>query len=85
MADVKLDPVTGEFKVMGSSSLEAVNFNSKDLTLEFEFTHVDYQEKYESKRKGLHDMVEDGDGFTRKEIHDLVLTANKAVWQESQD
>ena len=85
MSEIKLNPMTGDFKVMESDSLEGLGFDSKNLTFEFSFQQVDYQKKYKNKHKGLCDMVADGDGFTREEIHDLVLTANKAIWQQAKD
>lgn len=76
-ADVKVDPVTGNFTA--AKSLD------DSFTVTFSFQTTDYQEQFENKRQALHDMVEDGDGFTKEEIRDLVKTANLLVWQESKD
>jgi hypothetical protein len=57
--------------------------NMNTISARFEYRILDYRDRYKQKRKALHDMVEDNDGFTREEIYDLVLTANKAVYQRS--
>lgn len=81
---IVLDPVSGTFEMrMGNGS--TVNFDTDNLTVEFTYSEVDYQEKFEEKRQALHDIVQDGDGLRKDEVADLVLTANKAVWQEAKD
>ena len=81
---IVLDPISGSFEMkMGNGS--TVNFDSASLTVEFEFSEVDYMEKFEEKRQALHDIVQDGDGLRKDEVADLVLTANKAVWQQSKE
>ena len=79
---IKINPMTGEIK--GELVATGVNYNTSKVEVEFTYdiNAVDYREKFEEKREALHDMVEDGDGFTKEEIHDLVLTANKALAQE---
>lgn len=42
---------------------------------------VDYEEKFDEKQHGLADIVRDGDGFTREELYDLIVTANKSIAQ----
>lgn len=77
---IVLDPVDGSFEMtLGNGS--TVDFKADDLTLEFTYTTVDYEEKFEDKRQALHDIVADGDGLRKDEVADLVMTANKAVSQ----
>lgn len=47
------------------------------------FNKTDYRERFEEKREATRDIVADGDGLTHEMVHDLVLTANKAVWQDA--
>jgi len=75
-ADVKVDPISGNFVATGGKYTGSITVS---------FKCVDYREQFENKRQALHDMVEGGDGFTREEIHDLVKTANLLVWQESKE
>jgi len=85
---VKLDPVTGNFTVSGSGKVSDISTSldrKKGLSVEFTYQTTDYREQFENKREALHDMVADGDGFTKEEIHDLVKTANLLVWQESKN
>jgi len=93
--EVQLDPITGNFKMTKSADVgdaKAVvagrqmgKSYSGNFTVSFQYEQVDYQERFEEKRKGMHDIVADGDGLTKEMVRDLVLTANKAVWQKSKD
>lgn len=75
-----LDPVTGEFKLEGELDTQ---FDKPSNKITAVFTHPDYQEQYEKKQQALADIVRDGDGLRKEEVRDLVLTANKAVWNKS--
>ena len=55
---------------------------SGSFSVTFNYSDIDHQEKFEEKRKGMHDIVEDGDGLTREMVRDLVMMANKAIWQD---
>lgn len=46
---------------------------------------TDYQERYTEKKEGLAGIIRDGDEFGKEAVRDLVLTANKAVYQESKN
>jgi hypothetical protein len=82
---ITVNPITGNFEIQVSDGTSIVNIDSNNMTTELSYQTKDYQEKFDEKRQALEDMMADGDGYTKKEVRDLVLTANKAVWQESKD
>lgn len=92
---LNVNTLTGKFSVdtatvPGATCADDLNiivtdFDSKNHELVGEFKLIDFEEQFYDKRDGLAAMVGETGEFRRDEIEDLVLTANKAVWQESKD
>lgn len=71
-------------KLMDSESGLTVKLNGSSAKVKVESNTGEYRivpptKEFEDKKQALYDMVEDGDGFTKEEIHDLVLTAYRAI------
>lgn len=83
-SEIIYDPVTEklEMHVIQDST---VSHNQDDITISGSYKTRSYQDKFQDKQQGIHDMVKDGDGVTREEIHDLVRAAQYAVWEKSAD
>lgn len=84
LTNVNINPVDGSFTADSVDALK-MSYDSREVTVTIEYNAVDYEQKFEEKHEGMHDIVADGDGLTKDIVRDLVMTANKAIWQESKD
>lgn len=78
----KINALNGEFKVDGVTIDDS---GQVTMQVKTNWNKINYQKKFVNKQKALAAMVEEGDGFRRDEVADLVETANRAVLQESRD
>jgi len=80
--NIKINPVSGDIEFdVGDVRVSGGKFG-KSPNVSFTLM-IDYQDRFEKKQQALCDILDEGRDLQKDGVRDLVLTANKAVHQES--
>lgn len=82
-----VDPVSGQFEITERSTSDNSIRNAYpniDIDTTLSVGVKDYSEQFEQKQEKLAGIVSDTGELRKGEVADLLMTANKCVWQESQ-